>query len=704
MQLPPVNSNFNWIVDITNSISSSTATDAIFTTTVNSAFTITGTPTCTVTSGNATCIATFNVDATTNEVSGIIPLLDPDATIQIIIPVTAPDFGGSFTNVAEVQPDPANNAESDPSTNISISSVQVLSPTLTKTFTPDEIMEMQTSVLTFTIQNVPGDLAQSGISFTDNLPAGIVLAGDPYWVADNGATADFVGLTNDTFVGIANLVIPDGVASCTFAVLVTSNTSGLYTNEFTNFSNLSNIDASAVLATLNVLPIPPSADLEISLTPNQTEYCEGDEAIFTLTITNTGPDDAENVAVEHFLNPLGFSYLSDDAGGTYTSATGIWELSGITIASITGNNTFTAEITTTILDIDATNNQYETTAEITATNIFDIDSDVSASFDTDDLGDSLADDDEVQLEVTVFEIHNDIDLAIDDVEVCIGNTVTITIDNPTTNYTYNWYEASNPTQIVFTGTALETGVLTTDVTYEIEVINENNCPGIAREVVQITTVSCIDLGIEKTVDIDAPSIGDTIVFTMIVTNNSNEEATNIIIEELLPNGYEYASHVASNGTYDATSQVWTIASLAAGDSATLTLTVIVVEGDDYVNVVEISGQASVDENLANNSATAITFPDCLQIPSGFSPNNDLVNDVWEIACLENYLDNELIIFNRWGTVVYKTRNYTNNWSGEANQNTVLLNKNERLPVGTYFYVLKLQNNSIEKTGWVYLNY
>lgn len=700
----PVNSNFDWIVDITNSITSSTATDAIFTTTVNNAFTITGTPTCTVTSGNATCIATFMVDNTTNEVSGIIPLLDPDATIQIIIPVMAPNSGGSYTNIAEVQPDPANNAESDPSTNISISSVQVLSPSVTKTFTPDEIIATETSLLTFTIENVPGNIGQSGISFTDNLPAGIVLAGDPYWVQSNGATADFVGLTNDDFVGIANLVIPDGVANCIFAVLVTSDTSNLYTNEFANFSNLNNIDATNALATLNVLPIPPSADLEISLTPNQTEYCEGDEAIFTLTITNNGPDDAENVAVEQYLNPLGFTYLSDNAGGTYTSATGIWELSGIVISSAAGNNTFTAEITATILDIDASTNQYETTAEITATNIVDLDSDVNTSFDTDDLGDSLADDDEVQLQVTVFEIHNDIDLAIDDVEVCVGDTATLTINNPTTTYTYNWYEASNPTQIVFTGTSFETGSITTDTTYEIEIINENNCPGIAREIVEITSVSCIDLGIEKVVDTEMPSIGESIQFTITITNNSTENATNIVVEELLPNGYAYVSHIASNGMYDANTQLWTITTLTAGDSATLTLNVTVVDGDDYNNIVQIIDQSATDLNLTNNIASAITFPDCLEIPNGFSPNNDSINDVWEIACLDNYTDNELVVFNRWGTIVYKVRNYTNNWNGEANHNVVLLNKNERLPAGTYFYILKLQGNTIEKTGWVYLNY
>jgi gliding motility-associated-like protein len=190
----------------------------------------------------------------------------------------------------------------------------------------------------------------------------------------------------------------------------------------------------------------------------------------------------------------------------------------------------------------------------------------------------------------------------------------------------------------------------------------------------------------------------------IVTNNSQNDATNIIIEELLPNGYEYVSHSASNGLYDNISQLWTLSSLTAGNTATLTLNVTVLSGDDYMNVVQILSQTQIDLDSTNNSAEAITFPDCLQVPSGFSPNDDTINDVWEIACLDNYTDNQLIIFNRWGTIVYKTRNYANNWNGKCNQNVVLFEENETLSIGTYFYILKLQGNTIEKTGWVYLNY
>ena len=701
----PINSNFEWVVDITNSVISSTATDATFSTTVNSAFTITGTPTCTITSGNATCVTTFNVDTSTNIVSGVIPLLDPDATIQLRIPVVAPNYGGSFNNVAEVQPDPANNGEFDPSTNISISSVQVISPRVTKSFTPDEIIASQTSVLTFTIENIPGNAAQSGISFTDNLPAGVVLAGDPSWVQSNGCTADFVGLTNDDFVGIANLVFPNGVASCTFSVLVTSVTSGLYTNEFANFSNLNNIDATGVFATLNVLPLPPSADLNISLTTDQTQYCEGDEAIFTLTITNNGPDDVTNVAVEHYLNPLGFTYVSDNAGGTFTNATGIWELSNINISAAAGNNTFTAQITTTALNVDTSlTNQYESTAEITATSITDLDSDVATSFNVDDLADGLPDDDETELQVTVFEIITVPNLVVNDAEACVGTTTTLTIENPFLIYSYNWYDSSNPTQLLFSGISFETPIITADTTFEIEVINENNCPGNARQTVTVIAVACVDLSIEKEVDMDTPSIGESVQFTITITNNSNLDATNIVVEEMLPNGYEYASHSTSSGLYDANSQLWTLSTLAAGSSATLTLNVTVMDGDEYTNIVQIISQAEIDLDSTNNTAEATTFPDCLQIPSGFSPNDDNVNDVWEIECLDNYTDNELIIFNRWGTIVYKTRNYANDWNGECNQNIVLFEKNQVLPIGTYFYMLKLQGNTIEKTGWIYINY
>ncbi|WP_299817692.1 ice-binding family protein [uncultured Pontibacter sp.] len=63
----------------------------------------------------------------------------------------------------------------------------------------------------------------------------------------------------------------------------------------------------------------------------------------------------------------------------------------------------------------------------------------------------------------------------------------------------------------------------------------------------------------------------------------------------------------------------------------------------------------------------------LEFPKAFSPNGDGKNDTWVIANLMKYAKNEVVIFNRWGSEVYKKGNYQNDWNGN------------KLEPGTYFY-------------------
>ena len=77
--------------------------------------------------------------------------------------------------------------------------------------------------------------------------------------------------------------------------------------------------------------------------------------------------------------------------------------------------------------------------------------------------------------------------------------------------------------------------------------------------------------------------------------------------------------------------------------------------------------------------------DELIVFSGFSPNGDGINDEFRIVGIEDFPDNRLVIFNRWGNEVYNQANYDNSadraftgrWNGKV------------LPDGTYFYVLDL---------------
>jgi gliding motility-associated-like protein len=66
----------------------------------------------------------------------------------------------------------------------------------------------------------------------------------------------------------------------------------------------------------------------------------------------------------------------------------------------------------------------------------------------------------------------------------------------------------------------------------------------------------------------------------------------------------------------------------------------------------------------------------LGIPNVFTPNGDEYNQVFEIKELENYMSNELMIFNRYGKKVFSQTNYQSDWDGD------------NVKEGVYFYVLR----------------
>lgn len=97
----------------------------------------------------------------------------------------------------------------------------------------------------------------------------------------------------------------------------------------------------------------------------------------------------------------------------------------------------------------------------------------------------------------------------------------------------------------------------------------------------------------------------------------------------------------------------------------------------------------------------------LFIYTGVTPNGDGVNDYFRIDGLGKYPNNEISIFNRWGVLVYKRKNYhrvqNNNegFSGKSEGRVTILKK-ESLPTGTYYYVLKLNANQ-KRAGYLYIN-
>jgi gliding motility-associated-like protein len=97
--------------------------------------------------------------------------------------------------------------------------------------------------------------------------------------------------------------------------------------------------------------------------------------------------------------------------------------------------------------------------------------------------------------------------------------------------------------------------------------------------------------------------------------------------------------------------------------------------------------------LAQHDDVKVTVTNS-NIPEGFSPNGDGVNDYFEVAGIDNYPGSEFIVFNRWGIEVYRKKVYDNKWDGKTTSGIIL-------PEDTYFYLLKFDENETKK-GYIVL--
>lgn len=92
----------------------------------------------------------------------------------------------------------------------------------------------------------------------------------------------------------------------------------------------------------------------------------------------------------------------------------------------------------------------------------------------------------------------------------------------------------------------------------------------------------------------------------------------------------------------------------------------------------------------------------LFIPEAFSPNNDGLNDFFDIDGLTVYPNNSLVVINRWGVKVFGAAPYNNDWYGTSDEWGGL--GNNVLPIGTYFYVFDKGDGTDVISGFVYINH
>ena len=213
-------------------------------------------------------------------------------------------------------------------------------------------------------------------------------------------------------------------------------------------------------------------------------------------------------------------------------------------------------------------------------------------------------------------------LAIANQIICIGTTGVFEIANPQSGVAYTWNSVS-------TGTNYSVGspITNTAGNYTINVVamlgaGSNTCATTSNGTLTINEL--------PTVTIDQTNL----------TLCDGEQATISIVNPLpAPATYAWSYN-------NSTGNSLTLSNLEAGSSGNYTVTVN-------------------DGNGCSNQTTfELVVNACgVFIPELFSPNGDYQNDVFVIKNIENYPNNHVLIYNRWGNLVYEKNGYNNDWKG-----------------------------------------
>ncbi|GAB3541475.1 hypothetical protein GCM10027443_40810 [Pontibacter brevis] len=245
------------------------------------------------------------------------------------------------------------------------------------------------------------------------------------------------------------------------------------------------------------------------------------------------------------------------------------------------------------------------------------------------------------VEITVTPLPANPVLTVQNARACPNGSATLEVGNANGN-TIEWYTAPAGGSPVFVGATFTTPNLQQNTTYYVQAVNANNCVSAARTEVTVTIV---------------PPVADAGPDVTIIQGRTAELRGS--------GGVSYVWEPAGSLNNP------NIARPIATPTETTTYTVTVTTAE---------GCTATDE-------VTVTVIPAITVPNAFTPNNDNVNEVWEIENHEEYPNMRVEVFNRWGNIIFSTSGgYNEPWDGTHN--------GEPLPVATYYYIIYL--NSSEK--------
>ena len=281
-----------------------------------------------------------------------------------------------------------------------------------------------------------------------------------------------------------------------------------------------------------------------------------------------------------------------------------------------------------------------------------------------------------------------------------SGTATQTVGNVLTNDTVSGTTSATTSNVTISQVSTPTGAIVPRIdTTNGDVIVPNNTPaGIYTITYQICTVATPTACATTTVQITVPAATPTPTIAPIAVD---DRATTPLNTPIVVN-------VLANDTLNGATTPNVVANPANG-------TVIVnLDGSiEYRPNTGFTGTDTFVYELCNpqgncDSATVTIEVVNTIIPyNGMSVDGDGKNDHFHIGGIESYPNNVVRIYNRWGVKVFETEGYDNVtrvFRGISN-GRVTVNAPEKLPQGTYYYVIEYydhNNNKESKVGWLYI--
>jgi uncharacterized repeat protein (TIGR01451 family) len=114
--------------------------------------------------------------------------------------------------------------------------------------------------------------------------------------------------------------------------------------------------------------------------------------------------------------------------------------------------------------------------------------------------------------------------------------------------------------------------------------------------------AAVDLSLKKTADAKKAEVGDVVEYTIVVSNAGPVDATGVQVKDALPDGLDFVSAHADEGSYHASTGIWDVGDLAANHDATLTLKARITDTADATetNAVSVAGLDQSDPTPAND--------------------------------------------------------------------------------------------------------